>query len=556
MKKIYLMMLIFLFLLTKIAYSAGQIIINSEDWRDVYSGMLYGSLTKTTANFLVSARHSRLILNSIPKGTPLEVISSKSRPFIVGYESVLRNEGYPATENIYDNANLELAKKLNVTNFIIVDDSYGYNAISVAPYAIVSNSYVLFADRNNIREIDSFLSGRTVNKILIYGNIDRQVKNTLAKYNPEIINKEGDRFANNIEIVKKYQEIKHSKQAVLTNGEFIEKEIMSGLEPVIFIGSNNVPDIAKEYIQSSEIEIGILIGNELVGTATYIRRNVGISVFVKFAQGARAPRGAISQVEALDMFYLPVYSLNIELDSIKYNRATNKLEVSIRNTEEQAVYLKGTYTIKGPGGLEQKVGDIEPVFLDGKELRTFVYDVEPIPEGNITAHAYIIYGESKGSMEKVIDKTVIVETVEILDRCKIKLTGLKYDKRKGIFYIDIENIGDVDCYVDVEIVDILIDKIPQSFGADDIAYIKAGKSKKQKVRVKLEEEDIEDNGIVKVRAYYGERKDSLVKIIEAEFELILVGIDYLFYSLLIIIIILIILILWKRKKKKEKHKHI
>ena len=73
---------------------------------------------------------------------------------------------------------------------------------------------------------------------MIYGNVDREVKNTLAKYNPEIINKEGDRFLNNIEIVK-ISEIKHSKQAVLTNGEFIEQEIMSGSEPVVFIGTNN-----------------------------------------------------------------------------------------------------------------------------------------------------------------------------------------------------------------------------------------------------------------------------------------------------------------------------
>ena len=50
--------------------------------------------------------------------------------------------------------------------------------------------------------LDSFLGTKKIRALVIYGNVDREVKNTLAKYNPEIINKEGDRFLNNIEIVK------------------------------------------------------------------------------------------------------------------------------------------------------------------------------------------------------------------------------------------------------------------------------------------------------------------------------------------------------------------
>ena len=46
-----------------------------------------------------------------------------------------------------------------LTNFVILDDSYGYNSISVAPYATASKSWVLFADRNNIDDIvDSYFA--------------------------------------------------------------------------------------------------------------------------------------------------------------------------------------------------------------------------------------------------------------------------------------------------------------------------------------------------------------------------------------------------------------
>ena len=550
MKKLHLFLIIFVFLLANTSL-AQTIIVNSEDWRDVYSAMLYGSLEGIPTNFLVSARHGTLILNAIQKATPIRAFSSRRYPFLIGYESILESRGYSAEEFVYDNFNLELAELLDISNFIIIDDSYGYNAISVAPYAVASESFVLFADRTNIRQVDSFLSGRVVNNIIIYGHVDREVRNTLQKYNPEVINKDGDRFYNNIEIVKKYQEIKHSKQAVLTNGEFIEKEIMSGVEPVLFIGTNNVPDSIREYIQGSEIDIGVLIGNELVGTATYIRRNVGISVFVKFAQGAREPAGAISQVEALDMFYLPTYILNIEVESIKYNKATNMLEISIRNTEDQAVYFKGTYSLTDSAGFTQRVGDISPIFLDGNELKTITYEVEPMAEGKIIGEVYIIYGESKGSMEKVIDTTFEIETVEILDECDIKINSLVYDKRGKRFYVEIENIADVTCYADVELVDVLLDGELKNLGSVDIVEIKPGKKAKSRIKAALEEEDIEDNEIIKGKVHYGERKNALIKIKEFQFELVLKGIDYWTFTLVLVIITLLILIYLKRRKKKK-----
>jgi hypothetical protein len=52
---------------------------------------------------------------------------------------------------------------------------------------------------------------------------------------------------------------------------------MSGEYPTLFIGTNNVPDEIRNYIKSSNIEVGVLIGNELVGSATTVRRETGIS---------------------------------------------------------------------------------------------------------------------------------------------------------------------------------------------------------------------------------------------------------------------------------------
>ncbi len=555
MKKLVLLLVFFMLASANISFA--QIIINSQDWRDVYSGMLYGSLIDRPADFLVSTRHSTLILNTISRTSEVRALSSRRSPFMVGYNSVIQGRGFTSEEVIYDDFNFELAQELDYINdFIIIDSSYGYNAISVAPYAVLTDSFVLFADRTNIRRIDDFLSDRGVDSLIIYGHVDREVRNTLEKYDPEIINNEGDRFLNNIEIVRKFREIKPARQVILTNGEFIEKEIMSGVEPVIFIGANNVPDSTRDYIHGTNIDIGVLIGNELVGTATTIRRDVGISVFVKFAQGARAPQGAISQVEALDMFYLPTYILRIELESVRYNRATGRLEVSIRNTEAQAVYFKGTYSLRDTEGNAQSVGDLDPIFLDGNEVRTLTYDIDPM-SGNITGSAYILYGESRNSLEKVLEAEFNVEIIDVLDNCDIDIKSLVYDRRRKQFELELENIADVTCYAYTELVDVMIDGQLVNLGSEGPVEISPGRKARNIIKADLFDEDFADNEIIRGRVYYGEREGSLVNIKDFQFELAFKSLyyslldSYLTFTLIIVIVIIIILILIKRRRKDE-----
>jgi len=558
---IVLVLIIALFSGTASAAIPGRVISNSEDWKDVYSVMLFSSLNGYTGSFLVSEKHSTIILGNIPKDTHLWVVSSQRTPYILGYKSLIESKGYTVEEFIYSNVNLELGKQLDkVTNFVILDDSYGYNSISVAPYATASKSWVLFADRNNIDDIVDFLNSRTVDSLLIYGHVDREVTDGLSIFDPETINHDGDRFLNNLDIVDRYRKIADAKQVILTNGEFIEREIMSGVEPVVFIGSGNVPDNVRQYIQDSNIEVGVLIGNELVSSATFIRRQIGISVFVKFAQGARQPGAPISQVEALDMFYLPTYNLNLDLDSAKYNKATNQLEITLRNTVEQGIYFKGTHSIDAADGTNQRVGDIDTVFIEANSLKTMVYDIEPLPEGQSFVDIYIVYGESRNALERVIQGKLPIEEISVLDNCDISLNSLMYNKNAKVFYIDTENKGEVPCFVNEEIIDIRIGGEKQNLGQEGVESIDVGESKKIKIIADLSDSDIEDNSKVNVRAHYGERKNALVKVKEQEFDMMLTTLifgmtpsDLFFYSLLLVIIFLITLIIYKRRKKAKQY---
>jgi len=520
------------------------VIANSQDWKDVYSSCLYANLIDAKPYFLVSMRHSRLLVYGLSKGSNVSslVVQSSKLPYVVKYADYLTSQDVPSVEKVVYSANLELAQELNVTNFIIVDDSYGYNAISVAPYAVKKRAYVLFADENNIDEVVNFLANHRVDSLMIYGIVDRIVVDSLEQYKPLIIN-EGDKFSDNVEILKLYQQIAHNEQAILTNGEFIEEEIMSGNQPVVFIGRNNVPQVIDDYIKKSDISVGVLIGNDLVGTATNIRRQLGISVFVKFAQGARAPTGPVSKVEALDMFKVPKVIVSLNLIKLAYNTATGTLEVTYQNLKDISAFLRGTFTVTSETGEKQVVGDMNPVFLDAGGMKTLSYDVERFMGKNLTGSAFVVFGEAPNSLEYTLQATMGVDIVNVLDASKINVTSVEYDKSRGVFIVEIQNIGDVDVFVDGELVDLKVGYNLENIGMIKVGKLAPGEKKKFYLRPKKEvfDEDIERNKFVKLRVYYGERENSLVKVFEGDFELIAVSGGIAVWIIVVVLVLLLFL---------------
>jgi archaellum component FlaF (FlaF/FlaG flagellin family) len=553
-------LLLFVLLSQGILAAPDRVIINSADWHDVYSGMLYASLSGIPSNFLVSQKHGAILLYSIPTAerSPF-VVSSRSQPYVVGYASFLTAKGYDnATELVTRNANLDLARDLtSITKFIVIDPAYGYNAISAAPYAVQSRQYVLFADRRNIDEVLAFLQGRPPASLLVLGQVDREVKDALAPFNPETVNT-GDRFSNNLVMVDRYLQLKPTKQVILSNGEFLEAGIMSGADPVVYIGRTNVPDAVQQYIKKSDIEVGILIGNELIGTATTVRRQLGISVFVKFAQGARTPQGAIAQVEDLDRFPMPRYDLSLEIVSIVYNKATRSLEVTYRNPTDLALYFKSTLTIND-GGTVKVTGDNDPLFLDKRGTKTVVYtaatDGTPLllQGENLTAQVLTIYGEGPKSLENTLQATLSISQVEVKDDTAVNITDLYYDKSRQEFVATIENVGPVDAYVEPEMENLLINDEPVTVAAERAVLIKKGRSASIPIAIAMAEADFAANPQVTVRAYYGERELSLIKITEKSFPLRFGGGYGQYVPYAVVVAVILILLLFLGTKKKCKH---
>ncbi|MBN2052995.1 hypothetical protein JW756_05820 [Candidatus Woesearchaeota archaeon] len=553
--------LIFILMFPNITMGAPDVVVaNSADWKDVYSTLVYANLIGAQSYFLTSTPHGPILLYEINQYKQIQVITSADKPYVIGYDTIIRSKGYPDPEElVFDQANLELAKRLaNITQFIIIDPSYGYNALAVAPYAVKEGYYVLFADDRNIGDIASFLSGKNVKNLMLYGRVDRGVRTALARYNPEIISSpNGSRFEDNIMIVDKYAEIGSIKQVILTNGEFIESSMLTGREPVLFIGKANVPDEIQNYIKSRDVQIGVLIGNELIGSATTIRRQLGISVFVKFARGSRIPGGTINPVEDLDRFPMPSYQLSMTIVSITYNKATGMLEVTYRNNVELATYFKSTITVRNADNETLAVvGDKDVIFIDGSETKTMTYAIDLSNqelEGNLTGEVFTIYGESKTSLEQAIRGFFKIETITVKDDTDIIILSLVYDKTRARFLVTIENIGNVDVYVDVELQDLWVNGEYVTVSADDIVKIGAGEKKTIPVKIKLEDEDLESekNSEITVHAVFGERKHALIKSKIAKFALQFKKAEIWYYIVIAVILLLLLFIFLIARRRKR-----
>ncbi len=557
MRIIIFITLLILLSILPIAVAEEQVVINSKDWQEVYSGMIYAKIKGVDVHYIVEETQGILLLKDVLDKAKKEVllVEPEDNSFIFGYKEKLEKEEFKVEtlSSGGEEKNLQLARRAveqqNVDSFIVIDDKLGYDAISVAPYASMTKSFVLFANKNNIDRVSDFLI-ENAQQILLYGGVDREVKEALKPLNPDVIGT-GDRYTDNIEIVKKFLDIRATKQIYLTNGEFIEPGFFNNEFPALLIGTSNIPNNVVDFILESDVRVGVVIGYDIFDNAKNIKELTGIKLFLKYAQGRN------QQLYALDVYPLPRYNPNVEIKAVQYNTATKQLEVVYENTGDFFAYVQTlSHDLKVNGDSIAKVGDKEAFFTDAATITTRIYDVDlsKYLDEEIFAFSKVALGDSPASLTNLFTAENKVEIVSAEDYSEIEITSLVYNKKTKRFEITIKNTGGESVFAAVDIVDIIIADKKITIGSEQLE-IQPGKSEVFKIKAQLEEVDIEDNPTVKVHAKYGFRKDVLIKSLIQEFDLVIKSIDY--KPILIIAVILIILwqLLAIRKKRRTQAGH-
>jgi len=516
-------------------YPIDQVVINSKDWTDVYSGMLFGKLIDKHITFIQDNNHAVIVANSLDRRDANVLLLTQQESYYVSYEKYLSEKGFNVNSPDTDNLNLYLAEALDINKYIIVDDAYGYNAISVAPYAVLTRSFVLFVDPDNLNDVLELFNDDT--ELLLFGYLEKEVEEALSAYDVKRIN-EGDRYSDNIMMFEEFSKLKSPTQTVITNGEFIEEGFFTDINPVLFIGKSRVPEeIENHILEKRDIKIFVLIGNEYVNMMQKFKLRMkeyhgyNMSIIIKLGMTPRDATKDTHNIADLEIFPIPVYELDFKLKSIKYNSYYNKLEVTFQNDAQIVTFFRSTISLTG-----NVIEDQETYDVPGGKTRTISYDIDSITQGEILT----IYGDSLKTMDNQMQNPLsLTETVNIRDDSEVNISKITYNPLSNIFTVYIENVGNVGAFVDVELRDVIIAGQPTTL-ISKTHEIPAKKIREFKFRANLDEIDLEDNEDVLVKLYFGVREDSLVKTAEKRF---LFNITYVSTSLIVIVLVAVTIIM-------------
>ena len=539
-------LLLFLLVLMPLAV-ADTVIINADNWQQIYSGAHFAQATEQDFHFLVSTKHANLLPNVLDTSENITVLEG-DKPFMLNYADFLEDQGYTVRELPSAN-NLDLAQELSVSSYIIVSDENPSNAIAVGPYAAATDSFVLFADQDNIDQVASLLTEN--DDVLIYGTVDRDVRETLAQY--ETIN-EGDRFSNNIKITERFLQEKPASQALFTNGLFLEKEVMTGSQgqyPVLFIGRDRVPPQILSYVQQDQFETAILVGNQLTRTAKTLKDEADIRVFIKFAQSGYTREGPFQEVKGLDTYALPVPTTRLTIENMSYNPASENLEVLYENTGSVAIYGTSTITLKQGDTTADTMQDDNSFFITQGEEKTVTYATSLTPPfDNLIAEIFTTYGEEINALEQALEGSFPVYRQEVQDTCNVSATGVVYKDNTQRFHVTLANSQSTTCFADVEIINFTVNDEPERIPFEGSVQLAPSEEATIKIKQRLDAVDIADNENVQLLTYSGEVNDRLLNIQQQTFAFSTVSTNYTPY--VIVAIVVLLGIIWYITKKRRK----
>lgn len=545
--------ILILLLLIPAVFSEDLIISNTASWQNVYSAGLYSALQEKDFKFLVSAKHTETLINELPK-PPLKItiIESERIPYVKRYSNRLTTAGYTVDTILIpeENGNLDLAKRMtNIRDYIIVDPTYGYDAISAAPYAVKTKSYVLFASPKNINEITDFFDSVTPNSLTLFGDIKPEVIQSLSKHNPRIID-QGNRFANNIAISEELRQKTKTEQAILTNGEFLENDVFfAGTlgQPMIFIGQDRMPKAAETYIKTAPYKVFVVLGNNLFGSAQIVKQTTGKPVIIKFAKGT-TDAGGYKNVQGLDIFPTPKLELLLTLDSIYYNADEQKIEMTVRNEKPARTYAQHSIIVQEGTTPIVTLGDETGITLSGLEISTITHQQDLSEHTNLTAQIIIPYGESQDSIEKAITATLPIPIVYERDTCSTEIKNALYNEETQRFKIELKT--EKPCYVRTTINDLTINDTKINIQSET-TYIE--KTAIIEIKQRMDKIDIADNKEITITARFGNQQNILIKETTRTFKLktekgfsipLTAGI-----TAVTLLALIIVIYLWKRKQQ-------
>ncbi|UCD04498.1 MAG: hypothetical protein JSW73_02600, partial [Candidatus Woesearchaeota archaeon] len=450
------------------------------------------------------------ITKAFLEGRDVNIYESSDRPFIDNLNNQLSSLGYSV--NNFEEAedfNLELDPQ-NGRYYVISEESPKIS-VSLAPLAIKNNYWVLIINEENIDEVANRLSG--ANSVVGIGEFRRDFLSEIEQYFDERINNNNP-FEDSIEIAKKYTV---DKNAILSNGLFLEEDFFVGTSPVLLTGSNKMADSVYKFFEEEGVKTVTLIGNELtvVGEQIRERSDKEISVFIKYGQGATTQEGV---VYALTEFPLPGAMLALTITQAIYDPDTEKLVVYFKNLGNTGLYELTSLSVKTDDEEIGSASDSEVTYIGAGETLPVEYDIS-LPTEKITTETIVEYYTSFGIYPSELDYFLTLEDeygppfntplkVQRLgeDPSSLQIIDAVYYRNLKRIGVTILNDGNNDVYYSVTIQDLIVHGLKENLFKEDT--ISTGEEKITYISVELDEVDLQENEVFNIMIRYGKDANS------------------------------------------------
>lgn len=511
------LLLILSILFSSIVLANDVHLVNSDDWVDVYSGMLYSGL-KGERGFFVNSESITPLTQVISKESRVILYQSEISPFIPNLDNQLDSMQYDIKdEKASSNFNFDLDPQTG--KYYLVSLGNPRITSSLAPLAIKENAWVFIVDVENVDQIVKRLSSAT--EVTSVGQFPREV---MEKINPYVTEKivNNDIYKDSEAIADKFLE---SKNYVLTDGAFIESEFFLTKNPVLLTGSNKMLTQTYDYLISKKVEAVILVGNELsvVGEQIRTKSNKEMSVFVKFGQGDTTNSG---QVYALTTFPLPSQRLGLTAQQAIYDPVKKELIITFKNIGNVGVYQLTNLRIMTGDEEIASTADEEITFIAAGELIPVVYPVD-IDLASVNPETKVEFYTSFGLGPNELD-TFLTMKNRYGPPFALPLTVKEMENDKSIIYIDdivyyknmnrvgitITNPGDETVYLTAKIHDMIISGLEETISKE--GFVNAGETKKIYIPAKLDIVDLSDNQKFDLTVNYGSSAQYQIKAIKVE----------------------------------------
>ncbi|MCP4647965.1 MAG: hypothetical protein GY852_09590 [bacterium] len=555
-------------LLLVVSFGSSLVVVNSLDGRDVVSGVYYGAIVGEEVQFVPPDYLEDVVYGKIGWNGDIVLVQSEGYPIIVGMKNTLENKGNYVTlissSDPYE-TNLKFAESSNARSFVLVDPVYGYNTVSVLPYAKEKGMYLLFVDKELSGEVVEFLKGKNPEEVLVYGYVDEEVKLALGEAGvsySEMNN--GDKFLDNMEVVDAYFGLRPEKeQIILSDGNAFEDTIIAADDPVVLISPVISPDVynyVEGKVEEGQVSVALVVDSEYAQTAydlkTSINNELGedsLAVLVKFGQSVPSIGSGMLPV---DLFPLRGPILGLEITKAEYNTASGMLEITYGNTGNSPEYVKSQIDVYVDGAKAGAIGDEEPFQLDRGETLGKGYALE-VEEGEIVIEITALYGSSKRSMENGIQVTLNAGRVAYTDDSLMNISAFMQDAETGDVFITYDNVGAESVYFKPDAT-VEIGGKSTKIKSDTLYQLGVGEAEMVKFPGIL---GSAEGGVeVVAGADYGSREAFMEKRIEgshvftveapveeAEFDM-----NLLFILLILVLVVVILYLVLGRKKEEPK----